>query len=58
MTTLTPEEEAQLRPIYDEYLERCRDTRSTKERQSVFPMSFDAWWRAMADEIKERRPGK
>ena len=54
MITLTPEEEAILRPEYDKYLERSH---KWKWNQGSI-MSFDEWWRAMADEIKSRRPGK
>lgn len=47
MITLTPEEAAILQPKYDEYLA------SFKYRGYGAPLSFDEWWRAMADQMKE-----
>lgn len=49
MITLTPEEEAILRPDYEAYLVKTLDDQ---------PLSFDQWWRAMADEAKNNREGK
>jgi hypothetical protein len=45
MTTLTPEEEVQLRPVYEKYLAAYLEDRK---------LSFVQWWRAMADEAKEK----
>lgn len=39
---------------YMEYVARCNDLKSTKRRDHTFPLSFDEWWRAMADNAKDR----
>ena len=50
MITLTPEEEAILRPEYDKYLaDQLRYRMHNGD-----DMSFDDWWRAQADEAKDR----
>lgn len=54
MISLTPEEEAILRPEYNAYVARCNDTAATMGRYLTFPMSFDDWWRHTADEAKDR----
>lgn len=48
MITLTPEEEAIIRPEYDKYLSKF-----------LYPdygeaLSFDEWWRDKADAAKDR----
>ena len=54
MTDLTSEEEATLRHEYQKYLIRCRGMESTQKREFLYPMSFDDWFRASADEAKDR----
>ena len=65
MTTLTLEEEAQLRPEYEKYLrdnyelyKRTGKAAGLHFEKVSLPMSFNQWWRVMADEIKSERPGK
>lgn len=48
--TLTPEEESILRPEYDKYCESFQ--RWHYKNGDV--LSFDDWWRAAADEAKDR----
>lgn len=50
MITLTPEEEAILRPEYEKYLAE----RYKWEWKDDAVMDFDTWWRSMADEAKDR----
>ena len=50
MITLTPEEETILRHEYQKY---C-DSHQRWHWKDGDVMSFDDWWRAMADEAKER----
>jgi len=52
VTNLTPQEEAILMPEYEKYLSGF-----------LYPdygeaLSFDDWWRAKADDIKDSREGK
>lgn len=47
-----------LRRDYDAYCARCNDMAATTSRLLTYPMSFDEWWRAMADNVKEQREGK
>ena len=49
MITLTPEEEAILRPEYDKYISGC----ILSYRTGDSPLSFDAWWREKADNVNE-----
>jgi len=46
MTDLTPEEATILMPEYEKYITGFRHGE---------PLSFDQWWRAMADQVKEER---
>lgn len=50
MIILTPEEETILRPEYEEYLAWFKQWMIPE----AIPDSFDYWWRAMADEAKNR----
>ncbi len=50
MITLTPEEEAILRPKYQEYCEWFHHP----QLGNAFVMSFDEWWREQADNAKDR----
>lgn len=60
MITLTPQEEAILRPEYEMYVashERYRkycDTTNNQRWKQPPAMSFDDWWRNAADEAKDR----
>ena len=67
LSGFTPEEEAILRPEYERYLERYASSYNGKDalpKDSLWrvtrekPMSFDDWWRSMADNIKDNREGK
>ncbi len=49
MVTLTPEEESLLRPEYDKYLQE----RYKWEWDDDAVLSFDDWFRAMADNVNE-----
>ncbi len=49
--SLTPDEQAMLRPEYDEYL---KSFGHLVHLQYQKPMSFDQWWREAADEAKDR----
>lgn len=49
MIELTPEEETILRPEYQKY---C-DIHQRWHWKDGDVMSFDSWWRSMADEAKE-----
>ena len=51
---LTPEEENILRPEY----EKCLQERYKWEWDDDAVLSFDDWWRAMADNVKSNRKGK
>ena len=42
-----------LRRKYEDYRARCNDIASTTGRKPTFPMSFDDWWRAAADNAKD-----
>lgn len=50
----TPEELAILRPEYEKYLHE----RYKWEWKDDAVMSFDDWWRAMADNARDQREGK
>ena len=50
----TPEELAILRPEYDKY---CASHQRWHWKDGDV-MSFDDWWRAMADNVKDNREGK
>jgi len=50
MTTLTPEEEEQLRPAYNEYLA----SRQKWHWKDGHVMDMETWWRSMADAAKDR----
>ena len=53
MITLTPAEEAILRPEYDKYLaDQLRYRMHNGD-----DMSFDDWWRAQADNAKDSSNG-
>jgi hypothetical protein len=56
--TLTPEEMAIFHKEYEEYLKAHERTRYYKGTLDYWPLSFDDWWRTMADNAKEQRPGK
>lgn len=49
-----PAEETILRPAYDKY---CASHQRWHWKDGEV-MSFDTWWRAMADNIKDNREGK
>lgn len=50
MINLTAEEEAILRPEYDKY---CAAHRRWQWKAPL--LNFNDWWRATADEVKERK---
>ena len=54
LTPFTPEELAILRPEYEKYLAAHERTRYYKGTLDYWPMSFDDWFRASADEAKEK----